>query len=89
MLNGKKTLTSGQVAERLHVPVMTVREWLRDGTLRGIKVNNRWQIDKSDVEQMAKEEERRDRVDKSERHTPAGEVASMLFRVLGGERPTE
>jgi len=89
MLNGEKTLSPGQVAERLHVPVKTVREWLRNGTLRGVKKNNRWQIEQSDVEHMAKEEEGLDRVDNPERHTSGGEVARMLFRVLGGERPME
>jgi len=89
MLNSEKMLTPGQAAERLNVPIETVREWLRDATLRGVKVNNRWQIEKSDVEQMTRQQECRDRVDKPKRHTSEGEVASILFRVLGGERPTE
>jgi len=42
-----KTLTPGAVAAQLHVPVNKVRAWLRDGTLHGTKVNNRWQIDEA------------------------------------------
>ncbi len=89
MLNNKKTLTPGQAAERLGVPVKTVRGWLRDGTLRGVKENNRWQIEESEADRLARTNERRARVDKSEEQGPEGEVAGMLFRVLGGERPTE
>ncbi len=89
MLNSEKMLTPDQAAERMHVPIETVREWLRDGTLRGVKENNRWQIEESDVDQLVEEQKRRARVDKSKGQEPEGEVASMLFRVLGGERPTE
>jgi len=57
-----KTLTPGQVAERLQVPVGTVREWLRESKLRGVKVKNRWRVREAEVERFAggaKGEERR------------------------------
>ena len=89
MLNSEKTLTPSQAAARLHVPIKTVREWLRDGTLRGVKENNRWQIEESDVDHLVEVRNRRARADKSREQRPEGEVAGMLFRVLGGERPIE
>ena len=88
MQNSEKMLTPDQAAERLNVPIKTVRQWLRNGTLHGVKEDNRWQIEESDVDRLLEEQKRRARADRLKgEEEPEGEVSGMLFRVLGGERP--
>lgn len=41
------------VATIFAVKPYTVRNWLKDGSLRGIKVNNQWRVQKSVVEAFA------------------------------------
>jgi excisionase family DNA binding protein len=45
--------TPGQVAELFQVTPYTIREWLKDGTLRGIKPGGRWRIPESAIEELA------------------------------------
>lgn len=45
-----RMLTPEEVAERLAVTANTVRGWLRDGTLKGVKLGKRvWRIKESDL----------------------------------------
>lgn len=44
--------TPEQVAEMLSVGVFTVREWLRNGKLKGSKIGSLWRITRSDIEEM-------------------------------------
>lgn len=47
--------TVAEVAERLKVNEETVRIWLRDGKLRGIRLGSRragWRITESEIERM-------------------------------------
>lgn len=43
------------VAERLGVTPKTVRQWLRDGELIGIKLGREWRIDAGDLDRMLAE----------------------------------
>lgn len=49
----EKMLTPNQVAEILQVHPDTVVRWLRDGTLKGIKVGGLWRIRARDLEALA------------------------------------
>jgi excisionase family DNA binding protein len=45
-----RMLTPEEVAERLAVTPNTVRGWLREGTLRGVKLGKRvWRINENDL----------------------------------------
>lgn len=44
--------TPEQVAEMLSVGVFTIREWLRNGTLKGSKIGSLWRITRADIEDM-------------------------------------
>jgi excisionase family DNA binding protein len=46
----EKLLTPEQAAEILQVNSATVREWLKKGKLKGIKVEKLWRIRQSDLE---------------------------------------
>ena len=47
---GERMLTPEEVAERLAVTPNTVRGWLRDGTLKGVKLGKRvWRIEEGEV----------------------------------------
>jgi excisionase family DNA binding protein len=47
---GDRMLTPEEVAERLAVTPNTVRGWLRDGTLKGVKLGKRvWRIEEGEV----------------------------------------
>lgn len=50
-MDGQQWLTVQQVAERLQVHPETVREWLRDGRLRGGRISRRagWRIRPGDL----------------------------------------
>lgn len=41
--------TTDQVAELCQVTAYTVRNWLKDGELRGVKLENQWRIKRSDL----------------------------------------
>lgn len=50
-MDGQQWLTVQQVAERLQVHPETVREWLRDGRLKGSRISRRagWRIRPEDL----------------------------------------
>lgn len=48
-------LSSDKVAEMFDVTGYTARLWLRDGLIRGIKVNGRWKARRSEVMKFANE----------------------------------
>lgn len=53
-------LTVEQVARRLAIQETTVRQWLREGILPGIKINSReWRIDPVDLEAFIEKRKRR------------------------------
>ena len=44
--------TVEQAAEKLAVSPLTIREWLRNGTLPGHKAGRFWRITDKDIEEM-------------------------------------
>jgi excisionase family DNA binding protein len=50
----REILTSEQVAEHLQVQHRTVQEWLRSGTLPGIKLGRLWRVRREDLEGFLK-----------------------------------
>ncbi len=41
--------TPEQVAERLQVSIWTVRRWLREGILAGVRLEGQWRISSEDI----------------------------------------
>lgn len=52
MLTVDKLLTPEQVAEALNLSVRTIKGWLRDGKLKGVKIGTRgdWRVKESVLE---------------------------------------
>jgi excisionase family DNA binding protein len=50
-----RLFTIDEAAERLRVSRRTIREWLRVGTLRGVKVGERWRVQESVIESFIRE----------------------------------
>jgi acetyl-CoA synthetase len=48
----EKLMTPAEVAEILSVTERSVKNWLRGGSLHGIKVGKSWRVEKSAVEQF-------------------------------------
>lgn len=48
-------LTPEEAAERLAVSPKTVRDWLRSGELKGVKVGRLWRIRPTDLEAFIRE----------------------------------
>ena len=47
-----KWLTPDEVAEIIRVSGKTVREWLRKGTLKGVKIGKIWRIREDDLKAL-------------------------------------
>lgn len=45
-------LTPGDVAEKLKISVYTVKNYLRKGIIKGIKVGDLWRIREEDLEEF-------------------------------------
>ncbi|MBO8140902.1 MAG: helix-turn-helix domain-containing protein [Firmicutes bacterium] len=54
----ERLLTLEEVAERLVVAPKTIRDWLREGKLRGLKVGKLWRVREQDLEAFLAEAER-------------------------------
>jgi len=50
-----RLLKPNEVAEMLSVSLVTVKKWLREGRLKGVKVSGMWRVRESDLEQMIQE----------------------------------
>jgi excisionase family DNA binding protein len=48
----KKILTPEETAERLKVSAKTIRDWLRQGRLKGIKIGRQWRIEESIITEI-------------------------------------
>ena len=55
MTDREQLMTPKQAAERLIVSEKTVKDWLRAGTLKGIKVGRLWRIRESDLQEFLKD----------------------------------
>jgi excisionase family DNA binding protein len=42
-----KVLTPEETAERLKISAKTIRDWLRSGRLKGIKIGRQWRVEES------------------------------------------
>lgn len=49
----EKLYTPSEVAELFQVTQYTIREWLKDGTLTGVKIGSRWRIPQSSIEKLS------------------------------------
>lgn len=47
---GRRLLTVHEVAETLQVSEATIRAWIRERKLRGIKFGKGWRVDAQDLE---------------------------------------
>ena len=58
-MEGERLLTAREVADRLRVHVGTVRRWLEENQLRGIRLGGGagWRIRESELERFLKERE--------------------------------
>ncbi len=54
----EKLLTVEQAAELLAVTPNTVREWLRTGQLKGVKLKKMWRVRESDLEAFLEGEQK-------------------------------
>jgi len=41
-----------RVAKELQMSIYTIKNWLRDGTIRGVKVGNTWRISKEELDRI-------------------------------------
>lgn len=51
----KKLFSPGEVANLLDIHVKTVRRYLRDGTLKGIKIGGSWKISEEELEKSVEQ----------------------------------
>lgn len=53
-MNDQQWLTVKQIAERLQVHPETVRDWLRDGKLKGYRISSRagWRVTPEDLQRF-------------------------------------
>jgi excisionase family DNA binding protein len=50
----ERIFTPEEVAERLTIKTKTVKDWLRAGKLKGVKVGRLWRVRESDLEAFLK-----------------------------------
>ncbi|OYD07594.1 helix-turn-helix domain-containing protein [Paludifilum halophilum] len=47
-----KLITPEEAAERLSVSPVTIRNWLRQGKMSGVKVSSLWRVREEDIEEI-------------------------------------
>jgi len=50
----ERYLSAEDIAERLNVGSATVRKWLREGKLKGVRAGRLWRVRESDLEAFLK-----------------------------------
>ena len=55
-----EVLTVKQAADQLQVTQETIREWLKSGRLKGVKLGHIWRIDKAALDRLLEGDEDRD-----------------------------
>ena len=53
-----RLLTPEEAAERLAVSPVTIRNWLRRGKLKGVKVSVLWRVREKDLDNFIQEQEK-------------------------------
>jgi excisionase family DNA binding protein len=48
--NQERYLSSKEIAKRLNVSAVSVRKWLRQGKLKGVRAGKLWRVLESDLE---------------------------------------
>ena len=56
-MGAEKLLTPEDAAKALLVKATTVREWLKSGKLKGVKMGRLWRVRESDLDTFIKEME--------------------------------
>jgi len=51
----EKLYTPEEVAEYLRISIITMRSYLREGIIKGIKVRNQWRITSEELERFLKD----------------------------------
>jgi len=52
----KRLYSPEEAAQELRVSLLTVRKWLRAGTLNGFKMGRLWRIEEKDLEEFIKKQ---------------------------------
>jgi excisionase family DNA binding protein len=52
-----KYLTVVEISENLKIPASTVRDWLRKGSLKGVRIGRHWRIREIDLQEFTKRPE--------------------------------
>src|SRR5438270_6931391 len=52
VMTGTELLTVSQAAEALSASTQTIRNWIRSGRLRGVRIGNRFLIPHGEIERM-------------------------------------
>jgi excisionase family DNA binding protein len=47
---------ASQIADMFQVTPATVREWLKNGTIKSTKINGQWRVSESDLREFAQKE---------------------------------
>ena len=54
-MSNDKLYTPEEVAERLQLSEQTVRRWLREEKLKGVKLGSKWRIRERDIQELLEE----------------------------------
>jgi excisionase family DNA binding protein len=54
---GKQYLSAEEIAERLNVGPATVRKWLREGKLKGVRAGRLWRVKENDLQAFLEREQ--------------------------------
>ena len=52
-----KYLTVTEIAESLKIPTASIRDWLRRGYLKGVRLGRHWRIKEEDFQEFLKKQE--------------------------------
>lgn len=56
MADKKRLYSPEEAAQELGVSMLTVRKWLRAGTLTGFKMGRLWRVEEKDLEEFIKKQ---------------------------------
>ena len=54
-INRSRLIKPEEAAHRLGVSKLTIKKWLRNGMLPGVKVGHLWRVDEEDLEKFIEE----------------------------------
>jgi excisionase family DNA binding protein len=65
-------LSAAEVAERFGITETTVREWLRDGKLVGVKIGSTWRVKETDLDRYLESQRVKVLIERAKRKDPEG-----------------